>query len=124
MTIVEFIEARIAEDEKVARAAAEMDGEMWSAVDPFGGESPDRVEGEGVSTVGYDMHEDVAPHVARHDPARVLRQCTALRAALASAQDLFEEGYSADDAEQFLTSELAPMAAIWSDHPDYQSDWA
>lgn len=53
-------------------------------------------------------------HMARHDPARVLRQVSAVRALLA----LFDEmGYNEEPAYR-------AAAAIWSDHPAYKAEWA
>lgn len=61
MTITEFLEARIAEDETVARDAI--------------------ANGEGA----LDWADDGDPtdiHIARHDPARVLAECAAKRAVI------------------------------------------
>ena len=55
--MVAFLLARLDEDERVARAAATVDGDVELHVPPAAGE-----------------------HVARHDPARVLRGVAALRA--------------------------------------------
>ncbi|WP_280244529.1 DUF6221 family protein [Nocardia abscessus] len=126
MRIEEFIEARLAEDEQIARESDTGDGE-WFYDDRF-----DRVETSDENL--YTLHH--SEHIARHDPARVLRQTAALR-------DLYERalperecrghpgpwmhcgdygpGYCGmpDEADA-----LRVIAAIWSNHPDYQPEWA
>lgn len=67
-----FIEARLAEDEAVARAAG---GRVWS-VDP---DNACRVEG-GITIYDEGGHnEHQAAHIARKDPARALRQVAVKR---------------------------------------------
>lgn len=124
MNIVDFIEARITEDERIAHEAASVDGEHWTEEDPFGGDSPDRVEGSGDTAVGYDMFEKVPPHIARHDPARVLRQCASLRQIVEDIQELVEDGEAPTLVHATTVWRLAPVAAIWSDHPDFREGWA
>ena len=55
-----------------------------------------------------------AAHIACHDPARVLREVAAKRAML---EDLDLTYPDAVHLRKLL-------AAAWSDHPDYQRDWA
>lgn len=122
MTIEEFIAARVAEDEAYAE---ESGGGEW-------GSSGDSVNTE-QETI-YTLHH--ADHVARHDPARALRQCAFARGVLTSwravvaarnsreghATNAFTEGQDAA-AMMWLGDVLQQMAAIWSDHPDYQESW-
>ena len=115
-TIVEFIEARLNEDEQIARTAASVDGESWAAEGPFGDQDLDRVSGTGQGDVGYDMAQTAPPHIARHDPARVLRQCKALRSVVRLTAYTGDPVYEKDLMED--------MAAIWSDHPDYRERWS
>lgn len=67
-----------------------------------------------------------AAHIARHDPARVLREVEAKRAIVemceshANAQFPDFEGGYASAAEDALTH----LALVWSDHPDYRPAWA
>jgi hypothetical protein len=119
--IEQFIEARLVEDEQIARAASETHGERWSPGAAFG-DDWDRVEGAGVMAIAYDMQEAAPPHIARHDPAHVLRQTVALRELLNVANDV-DAMYSvaAEDAADGIRKTIA---AIWSDHPDYQQEWA
>jgi len=114
MTIEEFIEARLAEDEQIARAAA---GAPWVAeadiprsilVSSVAKAENKQMFGR-LGYVGSAEHEEYRQHIVRHDPARVLRQCAALRLVLGFWRGL---------------TRLRTIAAIWSDHPDYQQDWA
>jgi hypothetical protein len=81
-----------------------------------------------------------AAHIARHDPARVLRDVAAGRAILAeydeaaqSPYDLPEgvsEGRDDDERERdaylidVLDGVVRHLAAVHSDHPDYDPGWA
>ena len=141
MTITEFLDARIAEDEAVARAAvdSERPGAHWqwvtgqtdTPVAPGDLEEAQEYQPtislrsveEFPSSAGMlpafpiGYAEEVDPgageHIARHDPARVLAECAAKRALL----DI-----------DFQTSELLDnhrvMASIYKGHPDYREEWA
>lgn len=69
MTIEEFIKARLDEDEQIARESDSGDGK-WGFDERF-----DHV-GTSDETV-HSLHH--SEHIARHDPARVLRQVAAMR---------------------------------------------
>lgn len=136
MNIVEFLKARLAEDESDARAAADVDGARWNAADPFSGNDFDRVEGSGDTTVGYDMHSGTCPHVARHDPARVLREIASKRAIIAKleASDAGYGGGGSVDWSELPDARAGANYALWdalralctaySDHPDFNADWS
>ena len=108
MTITEFLEARIAEDEAVARAAvdSERPGQHWQWVTGQT-DTPvapgDLAEAQGhqptislrtveefpssagmlpAFPIGYAQEVDpgAGDHITRHDPARVLAECAAKRA--------------------------------------------
>lgn len=91
-----------------------------------------------ISAGGYDepwvqVDETDAAHIAHHNPARVLRQCAALRQtieALATIPDL-EASLEAEFGSPRKADEIAAagpdlghIAAIWSDHPDFRPEWA
>jgi hypothetical protein len=128
--LTDFLLARIAEDEEVARAAARLGPDWCETSDPrevFGFTS----SGDSGSTVCY-VEEWVpgvgAPHIARWDPARVLAECKARREIVDAALHAFGieqitpgagiEGYSLA-----LQQVLKILARIWKDHPEYQEDW-
>ncbi|MDV2474223.1 hypothetical protein F8M49_30030 [Rhodococcus zopfii] len=102
MNIVEFIKARIAEDEAWAQARIASDAWRKSVTMPprFG---------------------EPEPRPARpDDPTRVLRRCEALRATTQALQELVEDGEAPSLVEATTLRHLTPIAAIWSDYPDYQ----
>jgi len=124
MTIIEFLEARIAEDEKFARAASHQ-----KVAGPFHGNwRHDSLHLSG-------MEREDAVHIARNDPARVLAECAAKRAIIADHADmveafdslgqLFPGGLmSAEVDAPWRTKTLYALAAVYADHPDYQQEWA
>lgn len=134
--IVEFLRARLSEDEQAARSAATLDGCDWT---PFGlgADDFDRVEGASVTAVGYDMADASARHIARHDPARVLREVEAKRSIVDDHMDdegqcqrcLDSDGIWEEDGKVIAYTQPYPcqtvraLAAAYSDHPDYREDW-
>ena len=140
--LADFLRARYGEDEAAARAAASVAGPDWTwRTDvTLNDETTDYVTTpDGVvlmDTMGGI--EDNAPHVARHDPARVLRETGTRRHRL--ARYLAQAGYGlpegvADGRDPYekecdaavkdaLKIEVLEDAAIWRDHPDYDPAWA
>ena len=97
MTLVEFLLARIAEDERRAH---------WYDLD----EGP------------YEPGETVR---AIYRPARVLAECDAKRRIIdrhvdpdSRACNCSEMGWPTD-----LCDVIRPLAAVYADHPDYQEEW-
>lgn len=131
MTIVEFLNARIDEEEADARAA-----------------TPGRwfPEGKGVSdSDGIEFVEaprrDVS-HIARHDPARVLREVTMKRDLLALHKPGKADFYDVDQCDhcadqchsssglsceepdaRYPCDTVRTLATVHADHPDYQQEW-
>ncbi|MFD4442498.1 DUF6221 family protein [Nocardia sp. NPDC058519] len=72
------------------------------------------------------MDANVIEHIASHDPARVLRQVAATRALMTSLVDAVEDEMSAGRQmhEERKIVEFGPIAAIWSDHPDFRPEWS
>jgi len=125
MNIAEFLEARITEDEVAAReAAVSAGGAGWSA---------QQLDHEGLSVYGDDAagqidfdSEETVPtlrYLVRFDPARVLAECAAKRAILAAQKNQEDND---DDMAWIVASGvlLRSLAAVYSDHPDYQQEWA
>jgi len=117
LTLTEFLMARIAEDEAVAKAATpgpwKVDNETYAetiyAADGFtavvaggrwGGEAP-----------VFDSTAD-AVHIVRHNPARVLAECEAKRRILTYAEH--------NDDVYLLGSYLA---LPYADHESFQAEW-
>ena len=147
MTVTEFLNARLDEDEAAGKACGDCDGYLtWfdSRVLASGDHTirtqpgnrtvarirRDDVEGD----FGHLLNPDaVAVHIARHDPARTLREVAAKRAiitryaaVLQSFNDrgngLWPDVSRREKSHAYAT--LCDLAAIWSDHPDYRDGWA
>lgn len=122
MTITEFLEARITEDEAVARDIA-------------GCESRDP-EGQGYSGTVMEMEGSARYGVIAVDPARLLAECAAKRAIIEMhrrTMDTYGDALgdtctmcadSGPDAQPFPCDTLKALAAVYKDHPDYQPEWA
>jgi hypothetical protein len=90
--IVEFLQARIAEDEMEAR---DMAGTEW-----YDGGWPDE-------------------HCNK-----ILAECAAKRAVIAACREDHEDSLTRnDDTVELATVVLSILAAVYSDHPDYQPEW-
>ncbi|MDJ0321642.1 DUF6221 family protein [Pseudarthrobacter sp. PS3-L1] len=103
MTITEFLEARIAEDEAVARF------QVQRMTQPADGGSFDLVESDEYSTI------DITP-------ARVLAECAAKRKILAlEICNACEVEYQPCDHRN---GTLSALSAVYVSHPDYLEGWA
>lgn len=139
MTIEEFVRARLAEDEQIAKAAAGDSAARWVADEDevyavFGSlTNPDRCEDHApgrpntcednrVATADDCSDrwlDERARHIARHDPIRVLQQAPVLLAVV----ELIEGMASVTQQIDAESAVLYPLAAIWDQHPDYREDW-
>ncbi|MEA1796685.1 DUF6221 family protein [Rhodococcus qingshengii] len=128
MGIVEFLEARIAEDEAVAKAARP--GPWFHDSNLTCGP---RVPPDDFLMVPEDPSDTISPcndkipdqdsrHIARHDPARILCEVAAKRKLIRSIEGLVQHAYGYDSAGT-VEKVLAPLAAIYSDHPDFNEEW-
>jgi hypothetical protein len=111
-----FLNARLDEVEAAAKAAS---GTDWGQALTF-------VTDEGGARVAEAASVRTAIHIARHDPARVLREVTAGRRLIAEFKSHDDAKYPDFDGGYVSGLEDAMMiaAAIWSDHPDYRQEWA
>lgn len=150
MTLSEFLLARFAEDEAIARAAvipaweggqrSQPELAEWTYADgaeveyvqtpemlaePY----PQRLyvtcDGEGLTPA---VEESVGPHIARHDPARVLAECEAKRRIVtlhdaALRAELANGDASAYGADLMHSDVLRLLALLYADHPDYRDEW-
>jgi hypothetical protein len=104
MDLVDFLLARIAEDEAVAHGAV-----RWS---------------EGATQWASDGEPDWQ-HIARWDPARVLAECESKRRIVAELTDMAEQdemGYH-DRAPLFALGVLRLLALPHASHPVYRAEW-
>ena len=125
--LIAFLTARLDEDEAAAKAAWGVEWDWRYVAQPFG-ERP---------SIAHTVH------IARHDPARILREVEAKRAivgiyagtlALVEHPLVIKEGQFAGkiNARDYLDAkrELAvlkpaveALAAVYRDHPDYRQEW-
>lgn len=128
MDIIDFLEARISEDEAVAQAASPAPWE-WFTKD---GNPAPALYGADERTV-LDAYSGHAPgylsskaedrlYIAQFNPGRILAECAAKRQMLANVPLVVTDMAS----EVGVTSEfvLMCMASPYRDHPDYQDGWA
>lgn len=167
--LTEFILSRIAEDEAVAEECAKLFPSPWEIADrgwrvriysanvplsedvgePGDERTPCVIEVE--PTYAHDgWLSGNVEHIARHDPARVLAQCAALRTVVAEhalydpehamneaewwgndkpldsrQQACSRCGYPREFAAPYPCPTLRALATIWRDHEDYRpEEWA
>jgi hypothetical protein len=147
-----FLAARLDEDETAAKALESGDwGQSpWAVTECSGfcpcivyqGEYKPVLEAQ-VPLIQYIADAEApeyAAHIARHDPARVLREVAAKRAILAvhspgypvtypkpSGQPTCAVCHSGGwdwDPEQWPCPTVRALAAIYSNHPGYRQEWA
>jgi hypothetical protein len=131
MTITEFLLARIAEDEAVARAATPG---RWHADDTYGTvtaapftsarQAYHRANMEDECwVIAESMDSGVGDHnlthIARHNPSRVLAECEAKRRIVRDCADYPDA--SVTDGLSWRT--LTALAAVYADLPDFQDEW-
>jgi hypothetical protein len=118
--LVQWLGDRLAEDEELARAAAEEYGAAWTADEAMEGVSSDK----GADVVA----EPNSPFafIAAHDPARVLREIEAKRDLLRLAErahdyhETFMNGFASA-----LEGTLRLFALAYADRPGYKAEeWA
>lgn len=134
--LIEFLRSRLDEDQTAA-AGAGADGPHWRGTND-GIFPSDASRHPGAIVVGpYDhLPDELAEHIARHDPARVLAEVNAKRAILDEHQPLKIEGDKIagcqtcswrDDMEVLQVEWPCPtvrlLALPYADHPDYRQEW-
>ncbi len=147
--LIEFLTARLDEDEAVAKAAIELAPLPWQRSYGEDGDARwlDILGGEGTSVVETESGAngpslDVAEHIARHDPARVLREVEAGRRILArhrpnpqwadivaladACMGCGVTGPYDDPNTEHMDQcpELRDLASAYAGHGDYRADWA
>lgn len=138
--IAAFIEARLSEWTEAAEAASEVwcgsfddgptfkpswsltthrtviiSGDKWTCSDDHVCNTDDSVA--------------KAEHIVIHDPAQVLRQVKAMRRILGQLEGAREHwratgGKAGNGVVLALEAAVAAVASQWSDHPDFQKEWA
>jgi hypothetical protein len=116
--LVDFLRARIDKDEALARACA---ATPWRAL-PAGQivvDSPDPAPVAAAENLTY------AEHVARHDPARALRDVAAKRRLIAEYEKnawRATQGRDPQHVDPWETT-LRLLAEVYDQHPAYQEAW-
>jgi hypothetical protein len=146
MTLVEFLLARLAEVEQVARRAEAL--QRWQAVTnaPYGpqvrvGDGPDIGDSSpewrrdvNVQVWQCDDELDGCPemargwiaeaeHIAAHDPARVLRRVAADRQIVDDCMASIDDAGTGPGEYGLALSTLRSLGVVDDDHPDYQPEW-
>jgi hypothetical protein len=119
MTIVEFLEARLTEDELTAQAAIEGSAQ-WQAHYDY----RDVKDSDGHYVVLADSRyptAEQAAHIARHSPARVLQECDIKRAII--AEFLRHDALGDVPGRSALEDTLKTISSAYSHHPDYDQAW-
>lgn len=128
MTLVEFLRARLVEDEQAARATAYS---LASSIeDPWSVRQKDRrdemswaVYSQGKYLKASELYEADARHIARHDPARVLAEVDAKRRLIAEVWDE-REGFPTERTPgNTADTVLRHLALPYAEHPDYDEAW-
>lgn len=145
LSIDAFVEARLREDEETARAAMTWDDTTRWVADHQGvfevadaiGRDDELIASTGVQHVSDGLEYERATHIARHDPARVLREVAWKRHLLGFALAAFSQeskigerpgrdpetnAYDKGraDTARFM---LRLLAVSWSSHPDFRAEW-
>ncbi|MEE1802266.1 DUF6221 family protein [Streptomyces sp. JV176] len=119
--LIAFARARLDDDEEVALRC---DGDgcgIWTAA----GDSLDFCQ---VEMGGF--HPAIATHVARHDPARVLREIQAHRTTVDEYEIALWAQADADQAacwqarRDTLLESCLRIATVYADHPEYRVEWS
>ncbi|SRR5260221_12173642 len=106
MDLAKFLNDRLDEDEAAARAASEAEREPWQVWE------------------WEDQHPADVKHYGRHGPGRVLREVDAKRKIVALAALEVVGGREIDyDVRDVMDLTLKTLAAIYSDHSDYDKAW-
>jgi hypothetical protein len=120
LTLLEFLQARLTEDELTALAA--VDGSpSWRSSLTF----RDVKDEDGRYVVEADrQHPSVeqSAHIARHCPARILAEVEAKRLVIA---DYLRTDATGDLlGRDIVESLLRHMSSVYADHPDYNPSWS
>jgi len=133
--LVRWLTAQLDADEEQARAACEYASPEWHLDEEFGETvlwwppEPHVAEKErekGLPVVsdrwrGETVGARIAPHIAAHDPARVLREIDAKRQMI----DRYEEvrPHGGDVTQEYQDFLLRLLASVYADRPGYREEW-
>ncbi|NVI86457.1 DUF6221 family protein [Actinomadura sp. BRA 177] len=122
MDLVEFLRARLARDEQIARDSSSA---PWKAT-PAGTINIDSEEPAFVAKAENDAY---AEHIARHHPARTLAEVAARRQIVDDYEKsawILGQGHRTPEleaAQAVRESVLRLLALPYATHPAYQEEW-
>lgn len=126
-----FLNARLDEDEAAAMKAARVARADWKARSDIAGRWVRSViPASGAVAETFDAEDVVAPYIARHDPARALRDVAGKRRILAAYTEVAYMDIADPEPEYAygraagLGEAVRQIAAAWNDHSDYKPGWA
>ncbi|CAL9502776.1 DUF6221 family protein [Streptomyces sp. enrichment culture] len=146
--LVEWLRTQLDEDERVAREAAHYEAGNWTTEDGYPVSVADELPEQADTferVVVFDEgspSEEQARHIARHDPARVLREVDAKRRLLDLHQPTMNPGRDSDDDDpatwlpvcstcqveiarpgDWPCEHLRLLALPYADRPGYREEW-
>jgi hypothetical protein len=122
--LVKFIKARLDEDERVAIATGPET--VWRPDSAWAADLLDPLPGQRRDHPGYVPMITAADleHIARHDPARVLREVEAKRDIVEVEQDRAVEHGLPERLREMVESDVLRFLALpYADHADYCEAW-
>jgi hypothetical protein len=124
--LVKWLREQLDEDERIANAVGfaniETGEYLWESRYLI-------LQGDagGESKVTTELDGELAEHVARHDPARVLREIEAKREALAHFERIRQHTRQGGEAyvlaEGAVSKQIQIMATAYADRPGYREEW-
>lgn len=121
VNLVEFLRARLDEDEQAAREA-HYEGQRWIS------EEEDVCRWPDDELVHIADRKRDAAHIARHDPARVLAEVEAKRQMVDLAAGMLAAAKGDSEVDHYgglsaAEETLLLLARPFRDHPDFDSSW-
>lgn len=115
MSIIDFLRARIGEDEYLARTCL-----LEENLHPYGDIRIPAIEASEWGNLARNyLGGEMGEHCAQQNPTRTLAEAAAKR-------DIMERHTDCDDVSYGDAStcrEISTIAAIYRDHPDYLPEW-
>lgn len=109
----EFASVQLNEDEAAAQAAIGRGDGQWRAARTA------VLDAGGTGALAMWTKEGGAEHIARHDPARALREVESGRRILERHRDCWCGNGPGD-----VCPEMADLLCRWADRPGYKPEWA
>lgn len=123
ITLTDFLLARIADDEAVARAA----NEASSGSGPWWVDGPAKVSRKfWIYATGEKFQDEAtATHIAHHDPTRVIAEC-ASKTIIVKHHGMVAGGkpWCEADGRPWPCDTMRALASVYADHHHFDSSWA